>query len=246
MMQRNGPNLRLYRVSSLCRGSEALCGLLSKCPPLPKHKLMKLKSLFPTLVLLVALGGLVSFMLAPQGYQVGDKVTDFSLKNIDGQMVSLQKNAGKKGAIVIFTCNHCPYSVRYEDRIVALDKKYAPLGFPVVAINPNDVKRVPEDSYEAMQVRAKEKGFTFPYLVDETQDVAKAFGAERTPHVYIVTREGNGFKVSYIGAIDNNANDAKAVTEKYAEQALDALIAGKAPKSASTKAIGCTIKWKNS
>jgi len=194
---------------------------------------------------IIALVGFSSFLsLKTQGYKVGDTVQDFSLKNIDGNLVSLKANAGLKGAIVVFTCNHCPFSVKYEDRIIALHKKYAAKGYPVIAINSNDAVKEPEDSFDNMVIRAKEKGFVFPYILDETQEVAKRFGAERTPHVYVVSKAGDGFKVSYIGAIDNNANDAADATEKYVESAVNALVAGKPVAKGSTKAIGCTIKWK--
>jgi len=187
-----------------------------------------------------------NFTLKPNGYAVGDTVKDFNLKNIDGKFLSLATAAGSKGAILVFTCNHCPFSVKYEDRILALDKKYASKGFPVIAINPNDVVKVPEDNYEAMKVRAKEKGFTFPYLLDDSQETAKAFGAERTPHIFIVKRTGTEFTLVYVGAIDNNANDGQSATEKYAESALDNLLIGAPVAKTKTKSIGCGIKWKNS
>ena len=177
-------------------------------------------------------------------YKVGDKVADFSLKNVDGKMVSLSGQSNAKGAIVIFTCNHCPFSKAYEDRIIELHKKYAAKGYPVVAINPNDKDKSPDDSFEKMQERAKEKAFPFPYLYDETQNTAKTFGAARTPHVFIVQKEQKDWVVKYIGAIDNNTEDASKADKKYAEDALAALLAGKNPEVAETKAIGCTIKWK--
>ena len=102
-----------------------------------------------------------------EGYKVRDVATDFKLKNVDGKMVSLKDYKEAKGFIVIFTCNHCPFAKAYEDRIVALDKKYKKLGYPVIAINPNNPAVQPDDSYELMITRAKEKGFTFPYLFDE-------------------------------------------------------------------------------
>lgn len=179
-----------------------------------------------------------------ESYKVGDVVADFKLKNIDGKMMSLADVPNAKGYIVVFTCNHCPFSVAYEDRIIALDKKYKPLGYPVVAINPNDVTKVPDDSYDNMIQRAKDKQFTFPYLHDETQEIAKAFGATRTPHVFILKRDNNRNTLKYIGAIDNNSDDASAVTSKFVEDAADALIAGKPVTATETKAIGCTIKWK--
>ncbi|HSG68726.1 MAG TPA: thioredoxin family protein [Bacteroidales bacterium] len=178
------------------------------------------------------------------GYEVGDKATDFSLKNVDGRNVSLADFDDAKGFIVVFTCNHCPYSVKYEDRILALDAMYKDKGYPVIAINPNDPARQPEDSFELMKERAKEKKFTFPYLVDETQEYALAYGAARTPHVFVLKREGSDLIVKYIGAIDNNAKSAELANEKYIENALDALLAGNDPEVNYTKALGCTIKWK--
>lgn len=177
------------------------------------------------------------------GYKVGDKATDFKLKNIDGKMLSLADVKTDKGYIVIFTCNHCPFSKAYEDRIIELDKKYKKKGYPVVAINPNDVKVSPEDSFDKMIERSKEKKFSFPYLYDETQNIAKTYGATRTPHVYVLTKKGKDLVVEYIGAIDDNAFEAQKVQKKYLETALDELVAGKAASNNFTKAIGCTIKW---
>jgi peroxiredoxin len=180
----------------------------------------------------------------PSGYNVGDYVSDFKLRNIDGKDVSLASYTKAKGFIVVFTCNTCPYSKLYEDRIIALNKEYEPKGYPVIAINPNDPDQQAGDSYEEMQKRAKEKGFNFPYLQDASGSVAKAFGASRTPHVYILNKEAKGYKVEYIGAIDNNHKDASAADQKYVEEAVTQLMSGKKPKSTTTKAIGCTIKWK--
>ena len=185
---------------------------------------------------------LSSFVFRPgsEGYQVGDKAADFKLKNIDGKMVSLADNKAAKGYIVVFTCNTCPYAKAYESRIIALNQKYAPQGYPVVAINPNDPKVAPGDSYAAMQT----KKYNFPYLHDETQQVAKAYGATRTPHLYVLKRQGNDFVVSYIGAIDDNSEDASLVKTKYVENAMAEIMAGKPATTNATKAIGCTIKWK--
>ncbi len=176
------------------------------------------------------------------GYKIGDIATDFELKNVNGDMVSLSDYENAKGYIIVFTCNHCPYSVAYEDRIIALDQKYKPLGFPVIAINPNNPEVNKDDSYEKMIVRANDKGFTFPYLFDEGQKVFPQYGATRTPHIYVLNKTDAGNKVVYIGAIDNNTNDASAATEKYVENAVDALLKGEEPKVKETKAIGCSIK----
>jgi peroxiredoxin len=178
------------------------------------------------------------------GVEIGDEAPGFKLKNINSEYVSLKDYKDKKGVIVIFTCNHCPFSKAYEERIKALDKSWSVQGYPVVAINPNDVNRVPEDSFNKMQERAKDKGFTFPYLHDESQEIAKAYGASRTPHVFILSSNGSSFTVEYIGAIDNNVENADDVSAKYVEDALRQLSAGETIDKNFTKAIGCTIKWK--
>jgi len=203
-----------------------------------------MKKLLSFLTACVALVLLSNFVAAPVGYQVGDKVADFKLKNVDGKLVSLADNKVVKGYIVVFTCNTCPYVQAYESRIIALHQKYAPLGYPVVAINPNDAATVPGDSFAEMQARAAAKKYPFAYLQDETQQVAKTYGATRTPHLYVVSRQGSDFVVSYIGAIDDNSEDAKLVKTKYVEQAMTDILTGKPATTSSTKAIGCTIKWK--
>ncbi len=185
---------------------------------------------------------LVSSFVPVDGYKVGDQAADFKLKNVDGTMVSLSDYKSVKGYIVVFTCNTCPYAVMYEQRIIDLHNKYAPLGYPVVAINPNDPDVKPGDDFAAMQANAKEKNFPFKYLFDEGQKVYPQFGAQRTPHVYLL--DANRY-VRYIGAIDNNAQDPTLVTEKYLENAIASLMAGKNPEPAETKAIGCTIKVKS-
>ena len=179
-----------------------------------------------------------------RGYKVGDEASDFTLKNIDGKMVSLADYKDAKGFIVVFTCNMCPYSVANEDRLIALDKKYKNKGFPVIAINPNDPEVSKGDSFEAMKVRAKEKGFTFPYLFDEGQKVYPKYGATRTPHVYILNKKKEKLIVEYIGAIDDNSRDENNVKERFVENAVDALIKGEKPTKTDTRAIGCSIKDK--
>lgn len=176
------------------------------------------------------------------GYKVGDMATDFKLENIDGNTVSLSNYKDAKGFIVIFTCNTCPYAVAYEDRIIALDKKYAKKGYPVIAIMPNNTTVMPGDNMQAMQARAKAKGFTFPYLLDKDQEIYPQYGATKTPHVFVLQKTQKGNQVKYIGAIDDNYKDATAVNQKYVEHAVDALLAGDDIKETHTKAIGCTIK----
>lgn len=180
------------------------------------------------------------------GYGVGDLAKDFKLTNINGKQVSLADYSSAKGFIVVFTCNTCPYAKAYESRIVELDKKYASKGFPVIAINPNDIKKQPDDSMEKMKLRAKEKGFTFPYLRDDSQQVAKAFGATKTPHLYVLNKESaSNYRVEFIGAIDDSPNDPSDVSERYVESAVDALLRGGKPSVTEKRAIGCTIKWKS-
>ena len=177
-----------------------------------------------------------------KGYKVGDVATDFKLKNVDNKMVSLSDYKDAKGFIVVFTCNHCPYAKAYENRIIGLNYKYASKGYPVIAINPNDPKVEPQDSYEGMQVRAKEKGFTFPYLFDDGQNIYPQYGAVRTPHVYVLQKESGKNIVRYIGAIDDNYADANDVSHKYVEDAVDALLSNKPIAQTTTVAIGCSIK----
>ncbi len=196
---------------------------------------------------LLLLSGISLFVMSlaySQGYNVGDKASDFKLKNIDGKFVSLSNYQKAKGFIVIFTCNHCPYAKAYQDRIIQLDQKYKPQGYPVIAINSNDPQLEPTDSYQEMIVRAKEKGFTFPYLFDETQDVYRKYGAKRTPHVFLLQKKGSDLVVKYIGAIDDNYQDASQVTTPYLSNAVTALLAGQDPNPTFTKAIGCSIKDK--
>lgn len=176
------------------------------------------------------------------GYKVGDLAEDFSLKNIDETMVSLSDYKDAKGFIITFTCNTCPYAVMYEDRIIALNEKYASKGYPVIAIMPNNTDVKPGDNFDAMKSRAKSKGFTFPYLIDEKQDVYPKYGATKTPHIFILQKTSKGNVVQYIGAIDDNYKDASAVNTKYVENAVDALLNGKKVEQTETRAIGCSIK----
>ena len=177
-----------------------------------------------------------------KGYKVGDIVRDFKLENVDGKMVSMSNYKDAKGFIIVFTCNTCPYSVANEDRLVALDKKYKPKGYPVIAINPNDPAAQKGENMSDMKQRAKSKGFTFPYLFDKGQKVYPMFGATRTPHVYVLSNTKGKKVVEYIGAIDDSSRDESRVKEKYVEDVIDALSEGKKPTKTYTRAIGCSIK----
>ncbi len=192
----------------------------------------------------VAVVALTAAQPLMRNYGVGDTVTDFRLKNVDGKMVSLSDYKNSKGTIVIFDCNTCPYSRAYNERIIALNKKYSPLGFPVITINANDPEMSEGDSFEEMVDLAKRKKYDFPYLVDDTQNVAKSFGATNTPHVFVLKNENQTFKVAYIGAIDNNAHDGASATKKYVEEAVDALMANKPVPTPKTKALGCGIRYR--
>jgi peroxiredoxin len=195
--------------------------------------------------ILTSVLALMAFMLVNAGLKPGDNAVEFSLKNVDGTSVSLSDYADQKGVIVVFTCNPCPFSKAYEQRIITLHKSYAEQGFPVVAINPNDVEISPDDTMDKMKARAEEQDYPFPYLKDESQEVYKAYGASKTPHIFLLQNKGGKFKVAYIGAIDDNAMDAAVVNNKYLEKAIAALLSGSNPDPATTKAIGCKIKTKS-
>ena len=173
---------------------------------------------------------------------VGQKGPDFSLPGVDGNTVSLTDLLKDHRAVaVMFSCNHCPYVRAWEDRMVAIQRDYASQSVTLVAINPNDTARYPDDDMEHMKARAAEKGFNFPYLRDDSQDVARAYGGTHTPHVFLLD---SGGVLRYRGAIDDNYENPDAVRHTYLRDALDAVLAGRDPVPATTQAVGCTIKWK--
>lgn len=173
--------------------------------------------------------------------KIGDKLIDFKLKNVDGQIISSSDYAYKNAVGVIFSCNHCPYVLAWEDRLIQIQVDYTNAGVQLILINANDAVKYPADSLEKMQEQAQKKGYPFPYLHDETQEVARAYGAERTPEVFLFDKDG---RLAYHGAPDDNYADANAVNEHYLRNALDAVLAGTEPKIRETPAQGCTIKWK--
>lgn len=193
------------------------------------------------LLMAVMMTGLLN---AQSQYKAGDVASDFKLKNVKGEMVSLSEIKDADGFIVSFWCNTCPVVKKYDQRLQDLHAKYAPKGYPVVAINPNDPAVSPGDSYEKMKETAAKLNYKFEYLFDETQEVARKYGATNTPHIYILSKKDGKLVVVYVGAIDNNADDASAADKKYAEDALNSLLDGKAVAVAGTRAIGCSIKWK--
>jgi peroxiredoxin len=171
----------------------------------------------------------------------GDGLIDFTLPATDGRYYNARMLLGESAALaVVFTCNHCPYAQAWEDRINAIARDYAPRGVHLVAINANDAVKYPGDSMEKMAERAQEKGFVFPYLRDESQETARAYGAERTPEFFIFDSSGT---LRYHGAPDDNYDDETAVKAPYARQALDAILQDGAIEVIETPPVGCTIKW---
>jgi len=168
---------------------------------------------------------------------VGDKAPEFKLLNTDGEMVALSDYSKEDGVILVFTCNHCPYAKLYEQRIIDLNKKYQSKNYPVIAINPNDSVAYKVDGYSYMV----QKQYDFPYLLDN-KGVFSQYGATKTPHIFLLKNKGDQFEVAYIGAIDDNPQEASEVKEKYLELAIQSLIEGKSLKYTTTKAIGCSIK----
>ena len=172
---------------------------------------------------------------------IGRKRVPFDLKNVDDATVSSEETArGLKGMAVIFSCNHCPYVLAWEDRMVTLGRTYQPKGIGFVLINSNDPVKYPEDSFPEMVKRAKTKGYPFPYLFDEVQSVARYYGAERTPEAFVFDSEG---RLVYHGRIDDNYDNPEAVRSKDLQNALDAVLAGHPPMVSETAPVGCTIKW---
>ncbi len=178
---------------------------------------------------------------APQSLALGAKapMQSTALKNVDGKDVTIASVAGKKGTLVLFICNHCPWVKRWQDRIAAVGNDAEKRGIGVLAVNSNDPAAYAEDSFEEMQARAKQVGYHFAYAMDQTSELARAFGATRTPEAFLFDAEG---KLVYHGTVDDNAQDAKAVKDAWLREAVEAVAAGKAVATAETKALGCGIK----
>ena len=175
-------------------------------------------------------------LVTTAGYGIGDQVEDFEMRNVDGEVYSLRSIEEANGYIVIFTSNMCPFAVANEDRMIALHNQMAPRGYPVVAINSN---KADGDGFDDMVVRSEEKEFPFVYLRDDKEAIYKKFGANKTPHVYVLDSD---LTVQYIGAIDDNAQDADNVSQHFVADAIAALEKGETPDPATTKAVGCPIK----
>jgi peroxiredoxin len=177
----------------------------------------------------------MAFTLAP-----GAKAPDFDLKGVDGKMHSLADYADKKALVVIVSCNHCPTVIEYEDRMIEVQRDYADKGVLLIAINANETDGHPTDSFDHMVQRAKDKGFKFPYLRDDTQDIARALGAVRTPEVFLF---GPDRTLLYHGRIDDNPSNPSAVKRHDLREALDEVLAGKPVSVPKTTPVGCTVKW---
>ena len=168
--------------------------------------------------------------------QPGETAPDFKLFGIDYKYHSLARHAGTKAYVLLFTCNHCPVAKEYEDKLIEIAKTYQPKGVKFLAINPNPADMVAKDGFPEMQQRAKEKGFPYPYLYDETQEVARAYGAKVTPHIFVVAPDR---KVLYEGAVDNRHKEPHYLTD-----ALDAILAGKTVEADNTAEFGCSVKYR--
>lgn len=202
------------------------------------------KHVYVLLSALLVLTTLTPIHAQSKGYTLGDAVADFRLKNVDGRSISLADYRDQKGLIVVFSSNHCPFSKTYEDRLIALDRKFSSQGYPVLAIMPNDPTAYEEDSFESMKARARDKNFPYAYTIDETQATARAFGATRTPQVYVLKQTNGQFILEYVGTIDDNPQDETSVKRRYVDDAVSSLLAGRPVQSPITKPIGCAIKWK--
>ena len=170
----------------------------------------------------------------------GTPAPSFDLPGTDGRNHSLDELASRKAVVVVFTCNHCPYAKAWEDRLLAIANDYQDREVGVVAINANDPAQYPEDSFEEMTKRARAKAYPFPYLFDQSQEIPRAYGAERTPEVFVFDADR---RLRYHGAIDDNEDETR-VARNYLRDALDAMLAGRSPPVTDTASVGCTIKWK--
>ena len=175
--------------------------------------------------------------------KVGSSAPDFwGPRGTDGKKYGLKSFRESKAVVISFTCNHCPYAQAYEDRFIALAHAFMPQGVAFVAINSNDHTHYPQDSFENMKIRAKEKSFPFPYVQDESQKVAKAYGAVCTPHIFVLDEHR---KLVYEGRIDDNWKEPDRVTSPDLRNALEALLTGVPVPVSNTNPMGCSLKWKN-
>jgi peroxiredoxin len=165
----------------------------------------------------------------------------FDLPGVDGRSHSLEEYADAPVLVLVQSCNHCPYVIAWEERINALQREFGDRGVRIVAVNSNDAEQYPTDSFEAMVEHAREAGYVFDYLYDESQEVARALGAERTPEAYVYDAER---RLVYHGAVDDS-REVDGVTEHYLRDAIEAALAGETPPVADTPPVGCSVKWKS-
>ena len=179
----------------------------------------------------------------PGGLKLGDAapMTTTKMKSVDGKELSITDVRRPKGTLVVFSCNHCPWAKAWESRIVALGNASLKRGVGVIVVNANDPAAYPEDGLDVMKQRAKQRKMQFPYVVDATSDVARAFGATKTPEAYLFDAEG---RLVYHGAIDDNAHEPQRVEKRYLQDAVDAVVAGKSVETGETTALGCSIKYR--
>lgn len=178
--------------------------------------------------------------MATNTLKIGSPAPDFELKNVDDKIYSLNSFQDKEAVIVVFGCNHCPYVIANEERLIKIQKDYAEK-VQVVEINSNDSVKYPDDSFENMKIRTAERNFNFPYLRDEDQSVAKAYGATHTPEIFLFDKNR---KLAFHGKIDDNWQDPSSVKTKYLRNAIDEILSGKEIAVPETFTIGCSIKWK--
>lgn len=179
------------------------------------------------------------------GFELGQfKAPDFNLPGVDGKTYSLKNFQDSKALVVIFMCNHCPYVIAVQDRINDLAKRFKGQGVALIGINPNDAVKYPADSFDAMKVRAQERGFVFPYVQDESQEVARAYDAVCTPDPYVFENQGGEFVLRYHGRIDDNWKEPAQVKAQELADALTQILAGKPVDADQKSAMGCSIKWR--
>ncbi len=172
---------------------------------------------------------------------VGDAAPRFRLPATDGRTYGLDDFRTSPLLLVVFSCNHCPYAQAWEGRLIELAKEFSPRGLATVVINPNDADSYPDDSFERMRERAVQKAYPFPYLRDETQEVAHAYGALVTPHPYLFDRQR---KLVYQGRIDDDWEAPRKVRQRYLREAILAALVERSPSPSSTSVLGCSVKWK--
>jgi peroxiredoxin len=201
------------------------------------------KIIFSFFLTILALITLSFISVEPKKSMLGKEVSNFKLKNVDGKIISLNEYKNAKGFAIMFTCNHCPFAKLYSKRMNQLNKKYAALGVPLLAINSMDTLLYEEETFDQMQLKAKNNQFSFPYLFDETQSVGKQFNAEHTPQVFVIWKENNKWIIKYSGAFDDNGEHPEKA-KPFVANAIDDLLRNKQVKNPETQSFGCRIYYR--